>query len=304
MRTRMICGVLAAIAFPLPAAASEVKDGPICTDRPTKANAVCTVPVGSWQLESSAASWSKAEADGVETEAVTLGASVVKVGLSERSDLQIGMAPMVSVETEAAGEESRHSGAGDLTIRYKHRLTSDGATVQVAAIPFVKIPTADGDIGNGKAEGGLAVPISMAAGAVTVVLGPELDVLADADGGRSSSCAGQFGQCFGAGGAGSDADRRTLDDDQFRSGGPGNASLGRRGPRLARQQSRSTRPGREPWAEPEHGRRRSLCRGERAILTGTRKPPAGGQSGARYAAENRGAGFPRSLNDARTIQLR
>ena len=182
MSTRMICGVLAAIALPLPAAASEVEDPPICTDRPTKANAVCTVPVGSWQLESSAASWSKTEANGVETKAVTLGASVVKFGLSERSDLQIGMAPIVSVETEAAGEESRHSGAGDLTIRYKHRLTADGAPVQVAAIPFVKIPTADGDIGNGKVEGGLAVPIAGAAGAVTVVLGPELDVLADADG--------------------------------------------------------------------------------------------------------------------------
>jgi hypothetical protein len=178
----MICGALAAIAIASPAAATEAEDTPICTDRPTKANAVCTVPVGRWQLESSVTSWSKTEADEVETKAVTLGASVVKVGLSERSDLQIGMAPFAKVETRAEGVESRHSGAGDLTIRYKHRLTADGAPVQVAAIPFVKLPTADGDIGNGKVEGGLAVPISMAAGPVTVVLGPELDLLADADG--------------------------------------------------------------------------------------------------------------------------
>lgn len=182
MYVRMFCGVLAAIALPLPASAAEAEETPICTDRPTKANAVCTVPVGKWQLEGSAASWSRTESGGGETKVTTFGSSVVKLGLSERSDLQVGFAPFVRVEAEADGAKSRHSGVGDLTVRYKHRLTADGAPVQVAAIPFVKLPTADGDIGNGKVEGGLAVPISMATGPVTVVLGPELDVLADADG--------------------------------------------------------------------------------------------------------------------------
>jgi len=182
MKSRMFCGVLAAIAFALPAVAAEGEETPICTDRPTKANAVCTVPVGEWQLESAAASWSRNGAGGMETRVTTFGSSVVKFGLTERSDLQVGMAPFVRVETEAGGVKSRQSGVGDLTVRYKHRLTADDAPVQVAAIPFVKLPTADGDIGNGKVEGGLAVPISVAAGAVTVVLGPELDMLADADG--------------------------------------------------------------------------------------------------------------------------
>src|SRR5512139_1436224 len=182
MRTRMICGALAAMVLPMPAAAAEAEETPICTDRPTKANAVCTVPVGKWQLESSAASWSRTEADGVKTTVTNLGSSVLKLGLSERSDLQVGLSPFVRVETEVAGRKSRHSGIGDLTVRYKHRLTADEAPVQVAVIPFVKLPTADGDIGNGKTEGGVAVPISIAAGAATVVLGPELDILADGDG--------------------------------------------------------------------------------------------------------------------------
>jgi hypothetical protein len=182
MRRPMICGALAAIALPVPVTAAEAEETPICTDRPTKANAVCTVPVGKWQLESSAAARSRTEADGATTKVTTLGSSVVKFGLSERSDLQVGVTPYVRVETEAAGATSHHSGFGDLTVRYKHRMTADNAKVQVAAIPFVKLPTASGDIGNGKVEGGLAVPISMASGAVTVVLGSELDMLADADG--------------------------------------------------------------------------------------------------------------------------
>lgn len=170
------------LAIPAGALAQEAEETPICTDRPTKANAVCTVPIGKWQLESSAASWARTEAGGTKSRVLTLGSSVLKLGLTDRSDLQIGFTPYVHSETRASGIKSTASGIGDLTVRYKHRLTADNAPVQVGLIPFVKLPTADGDIGNGKVEGGLAVPISIATGdLVTVVLGPELDLLADAD---------------------------------------------------------------------------------------------------------------------------
>jgi hypothetical protein len=168
------------LAAPTAALAEET---PICTDRPTKANAVCTVPAGNWQLESSAASWSRTETNGTEINVVTLGSSVLKLGLSDHSDLQFGFTPFVRAETKAGGIKSTASGFGDLTIRYKHRVTAADAPVQLGLIPFVKLPTADGDIGNGKVEGGLAVPISISTGSpVTLVLGPELDLLADADG--------------------------------------------------------------------------------------------------------------------------
>lgn len=171
---------LAALPFASPAFAEEA---PICTDRPTKANAVCTVPVGQWQLEGSAVAWSQTKAGGTETDVLVLGSSVVKLGLSDRSDLQIGLTPYIRSTIEAGGLKSRVSGFGDLIVRYKHRLTADDAAVEVGLIPFVKLPTADRDIGNGKVEGGLAVPISLATGSpVTVVFGPELDLLADADG--------------------------------------------------------------------------------------------------------------------------
>ena len=161
------------------AAAAAQAEAAICTDRPAKANAVCTVPVGKWQLESNAAGWSRTEAGGVKTEVLSLGSSVLKVGLSDRSDLQIGVTPYIDIRSGS----SHLSGAGDVTVRYKHRLTATKAPVQVALIPFVKLPTAKRGIGNRKLEGGLAVPISFAlVGPVTAVLGPELDLLADADG--------------------------------------------------------------------------------------------------------------------------
>jgi len=171
------------LAAPTSSPAEQVEETPICTDRPAKSNAVCTVPIGTWQLESSAASWSRTETGGMETKALILGSSVLKLGLSDRSDLQLGFAPYVHVETKGGGEVSSASGIGDVTVRYKRRLTNDGAPVQVGVIPFVKLPTAETQIGNGKVEGGLAVPISISTGSpVSVVLGPEIDVLASADG--------------------------------------------------------------------------------------------------------------------------
>jgi hypothetical protein len=164
------------------ASPAEVEEAPICTDRPTKANAVCTVPVGKWQLESSIAGWGRIEDSGARADVWTIGSSFLKLGLTDRSDLQIGVTPYVHVETKVGGSKSSASGFGDVTVRYKHRFTDEGSKVQVAAIPFVKLPTADRDIGNGKVEGGLAVPVSMAVGKATLTFGPEADLLADLDG--------------------------------------------------------------------------------------------------------------------------
>lgn len=155
---------------------------PICTDRPTKANATCTVPKGALQVESGLATWSITKTGGLRTEMLSVGSTVVKVGLSDRSDLQLGLTPLVRLRQRSGGERTRRSGFGDLVVRYKHRLTGDDAPVAVGVIPFVKLPTARRGLGNRKVEGGLAVPVSMAAGKATVTFGPELDLLADADG--------------------------------------------------------------------------------------------------------------------------
>ncbi len=161
---------------------AQAPEAPVCTDRPAKANAVCTVPAGRVQIETNAIGWSLAKVDGARTELLTVGASVAKLGLSERSDLQIGFTPYAELRT-GGGLRSRASGIGDVAVRYKHRLTGMSAPVQIAAIPFVKLPTAADGLGNGKVEGGVALPISFAlVGPAILTLGPELDLLADTDG--------------------------------------------------------------------------------------------------------------------------
>lgn len=72
---------------------------------------------------------------------------------------------------------------GDITLRFKQRLTAADGAFQLALLPFLKLPTARAAIGNGRVEGGIAVPINISVpGGWTFTLGPQLDVLADFDG--------------------------------------------------------------------------------------------------------------------------
>lgn len=163
----------------LAAAAAATPDIVICADRPAKANGACTVPAGHWQLELSAVDWTRTTTGGSRTDVSSFGATVVKLGLGDRSDMEVGWSPYVRVHSRGATA----SGIGDVVVRYKQRLTRSDAPIQAGLIPFVKLPTADHDIGNDRVEGGLAAPISFSlAPTVSLTLGPELDLLADGDG--------------------------------------------------------------------------------------------------------------------------
>jgi hypothetical protein len=165
------------------ASAAAARDAPICTDRPAKANAVCTIPPGRVQIETGSLGWSLTDAGPARTELLTVASSLAKIGLTDRSDLQIGITPFVRLTVRNAGAADHQSGFGDVLVRYKRRLTAADAPVQVALIPFVKVPAARRGLGNGRVEGGVAAPISFGLPSrATMTLGPELDLLADADG--------------------------------------------------------------------------------------------------------------------------
>lgn len=160
-------------------AAAVAADTPICADRPAKANAVCTVPAGRFQIEFGAVDWARIKEEGAKVETASYGSTLFKLGLDGRSDIEINVTPYVHI----TGDEGKASGFGDMQVRYKRQLTSANAPVQVAILPFVTLPTAKHDIGDGKLEGGLAVPITFTvAGPLSATLGPEVDVLGDVDG--------------------------------------------------------------------------------------------------------------------------
>lgn len=166
---------------PVSVATDAVSDlGPICTDRPTKSNAACTVPEGMVQIEADLFSWTRIATGPARADVLVYTNPAIKYGLGPNSDIQLNIAPLVEVRSRAGGRTVSQSGIGDLTIRFKQRLTGADNAVQVALLPFVKAPTAERGIGNGEWEGGLIVPVQIPVGAATLTLVPQLNLLADA----------------------------------------------------------------------------------------------------------------------------
>jgi hypothetical protein len=194
--------ILFAIAI-APRAARAADEQPICPDRPSKSTGPCTVPQGKWQIETGLIDWSRDRADGIRTDATAWGNSAIKYGVSSNVDIELWLTPLETFSAHGGGQHEHHSSFGDTLVRVKYELTSDNAPVQVAVDPFVKIPTANHQLGNGKVEGGLLVPVQVSLGksGLTLSLDPELDLLSDQDGhGRHLA----MSQVFNLGGSLSD----------------------------------------------------------------------------------------------------
>jgi hypothetical protein len=172
------------LALAASAAAAQPPEAPICADRPGKATGTCTVAPGHVQAEVGLVSWSRHD-DGTSREtALSLGETVVKIGVTERSNLGIGLSPYLRSTTRDGSTRETVSGFGDLQLLYKHRLTAEDAPVQVALLPAVKIPTAKRSLGNGKVEAALLLPVtySIAHSQFSIGATPEIDWAADGDG--------------------------------------------------------------------------------------------------------------------------
>jgi hypothetical protein len=186
MKPRMRGGpaIIGAMLLVVGSVASAADEQPICPDRPSKSTGPCTVPQGRWQIETGLVDWTRDRSDGVTTDTTVWGNTAIKYGVSSNADVELWVTPLETVGIHGAGLSKHHSSFGDMLVRVKYELTPDNAPVQVALDPFVKIPTANHRLGNGKVEGGLLVPIQIPIGKspFTLALDPELDLLADADG--------------------------------------------------------------------------------------------------------------------------
>ena len=165
-------------------AAWAADEQPICADRPSKSTGPCTAPQGKWQVETGLVDWSTDRSDGVTTETTIWGASGIKYGVSGNADVELWITPLETLHVHGGGASEHHSSFGDMLLRVKYELTPNNAAVQVALDPFLKIPTANHQLGNGKVEGGLLVPVQVPIpkSPLTLSLDPELDLLADQDG--------------------------------------------------------------------------------------------------------------------------
>ena len=173
-----------ALLLSLGSRAAAAEAPPICADRPSRSTGECTAPKGSWQIETGLVDWSRASSGGVKTDVTSWGSSLIKYGVSDNADLELGITPLETLHVHGSGVDEHQSSFGDVLVRTKYRVTRADAPLLVALDPFVKLPTANHQLGNGKVEGGLAVAASAALGksGFTLSLDPELDWVADSDG--------------------------------------------------------------------------------------------------------------------------
>jgi hypothetical protein len=153
-----------------------------CTDRPPKANLPCTVDAGHFQYESDMFNWTYAHTGDIAVNTYLYTNPTFKLGLTNRIDLELGMAPLETVSAKGALGKQSLTGVGDLFVRTKVNLAGpEGGDFQAALIPYVKIPTAQPGIGNKAVEGGVIAPISFALPQdFTLLLDPEIDILRNA----------------------------------------------------------------------------------------------------------------------------
>ncbi|MSU64422.1 MAG: transporter [Pedosphaera sp.] len=138
------------------------------TDRPDKTESAYTVDAGHFQIETDLISYSHDHdrSGGADTKVDAWAITPInfKVGLNNRIDLQtvIETYNHITTKDRVAGTTVRQSGFGDITSRLKVNFWgNDGGTTAFAAMPFVKFPTSQDQIGNNSVEGGIILPLAV-----------------------------------------------------------------------------------------------------------------------------------------------
>ncbi|HEY8993753.1 MAG TPA: transporter [Lacunisphaera sp.] len=118
-----------------------------------------TVAPGRFLLEMDAISLTLDKDGGGKYTGFGAASTFLSTGLAHNWDLQVGAELFISQKYESGGFTDRNSGIGDVYVRTKWRFYDDSGTgVAVAIMPYVKIPTNSGSVGNRSTEGGVIVP--------------------------------------------------------------------------------------------------------------------------------------------------
>lgn len=148
-----------------------------------------TVKPGRFLLEMDAISLTVDREPGLKYTAFGAASTFLTTGITDSLDVQIGAEFFIQQKFDAAGLTERQSGMGDVYFRTKWRFYESASTyTSIALLPYVKIPTNSGGVGNDSVEGGLIIPMQaelMAGFSFTAMA--ELDfVRNDADDGYDS----------------------------------------------------------------------------------------------------------------------
>jgi len=100
--------------------------------------------------------------EGVKFTAIGLGRAFLATGLTQNLDVQVGAELFLHTRVKMDNTTQSHSGIGDVYFRTKWTFWRDQSLGAAAAVmPYIKVPTSSGGVGNGYTEGGVIVPWAM-----------------------------------------------------------------------------------------------------------------------------------------------
>jgi hypothetical protein len=154
------------------------------TDRPTKANVPWTIDAGHYQVESDLAfyTYDHDNAARVTQRSWNMPDPIFKAGLTDHVQLDLifsGLYNRTELKNRTTGTTRTFEGFGDVSVRTKINLWgNEGGATAFALMPYVKLPTNTGHIGNNQTEGGATAPLAISAPLdITVIVMPGFDAL-------------------------------------------------------------------------------------------------------------------------------
>jgi hypothetical protein len=141
------------------------------TDRPDTTESPHTVDAGHFQIEFSFVDWTqdRRNEDRVTTRSLAVAPVLMKFGVLNNVDVQIGLEPYTHTRTRdrAAGDTEVAGCFGDTLVRVKLNVWGNDASdetmggTSLAVMPFVSVPTATDGLGSGHTDWGIIVPFGL-----------------------------------------------------------------------------------------------------------------------------------------------
>jgi hypothetical protein len=155
-------------------------------ERPTKILNPFTVDAGHFQIESDFLNYVYSNDSGLGTQYFQTADPTIKLGLTNWLDFEYVLNAYQNTTTrnnQTGQIVSSARGFGDTVLKFKANLIgNDGGVFAAALVPYIKLPTAAPGLGNGVAEGGVALPVQInLPGDFALGLQTEVDSLKRAD---------------------------------------------------------------------------------------------------------------------------
>ena len=193
MRLGLAIGLLVVVATP-----AFAEDRDYCPARPGLGTPACTISPGRVSVEIGLADWTLQQDSSQRTDTVLLGDTLVRIGLTDTIEAQIGWTPYGHVRTRDKGTGTIDSAGaiGDALLGFKINLHHpDGSGLSAAIQPFVTVPIGRSPLGAGDWGGGVVAPVDYALNdTLSLQFTPEVDAAVDQDGnGRHFAASGTVG---------------------------------------------------------------------------------------------------------------